>query len=159
MILGISTGVNGRRPPHTCNNPSMDQCANWSKRSLSDELQCKAKQDLISISRKTSNDILVFWMFLRDKGTAMPQRMFGYFLALTQSVWPFSVLSLAIFGFFLKLSSGNLVYHLTFDLVVHHHRTSLCYSSTLVQWRIKVVWGPWLKLTKEPFYIYIQNCR
>jgi len=100
-----------------------------SQRNLNDELQYKAKQDLISISKKFSNEILVIWMFLCDKGIAMPQRKFGYFLALTQSVWPFSVLSLALFGFLLKLSSGNLVYHLAVDLVVHHHRTLLCYSS------------------------------
>jgi len=30
-----------------------------SQRSISNELQCKAKQDLISISKKISNDILV----------------------------------------------------------------------------------------------------
>jgi len=43
-----------------------------SQRSLNDELQNKAKQDLISISKKISNDILVIWMFLCDKGIAMP---------------------------------------------------------------------------------------
>ena len=57
-----------------------------SQRNLNDELQYKAKQDLISISKKFSNEILVIWMFLCDKGIAMPQRKFGYFLALTQSV-------------------------------------------------------------------------
>jgi len=57
-----------------------------SQRSLNDELQYKAKQDLISISKKISDAVLVIWMFLCDKGIAMPQRKFGYFLALTQSV-------------------------------------------------------------------------
>jgi len=86
----------------------------------------------------------------------------------TKKVWLFSGLNAIGLTFFcslfstlwllLKFSSGNLVYHLVFDLVVHHHRTLLRYLSTLVQGRIKVVWGPWLKLTKGPF-LYIQNCR
>jgi len=33
--------------------------------------------------------------------------MFGFFLAFKQSVWPFSGLFSALYGFLLKLSSGN----------------------------------------------------
>jgi len=47
-------------------------------------------------------------MFLCDNGMAIPQIKFGFFLAFKQSVWPFSGLFLALFGFLLKFSSGNL---------------------------------------------------
>jgi len=46
-------------------------------------------------------------MFLCDNGMAIPQIKFGFFLAFKQSVWPFSGLFLALFGFLLKFSSGN----------------------------------------------------
>jgi len=42
-------------------------------------------------------------MFLCDKGMALPQIKFVFFLAFRQSVWPF----LALFGFLLKVSSSN----------------------------------------------------
>ena len=52
--------------------------------------------------------ILVFKdMFCCDKGIAMPRTKFGFFLGLKYSVWPFSGLVLALFGFFLRFSSGN----------------------------------------------------
>jgi len=38
---------------------------------------------------------------------AIPQIKFGFFLAFKQSVWPFPGLFLALFGFLLKLLSGN----------------------------------------------------
>ena len=46
-------------------------------------------------------------MFLCDKGITMPQTKFGLFLVLKYSVWPFSGLWSALFGFLLKFSSGN----------------------------------------------------
>jgi len=45
-------------------------------------------------------------MFLCDKGMAIPQIKFGFFLTFKQSVWPFSGLLLALFGFLLNFSSG-----------------------------------------------------
>jgi len=44
------------------------------------ELQHKAKQDLISISKKISKDILVIEFFCR-KVIALPQTKFDFFLA------------------------------------------------------------------------------
>jgi len=46
-------------------------------------------------------------MFFCDKGMAIPQIKFGFFLAFKQSVWPFSGLFLALFGFLSKFSFGN----------------------------------------------------
>jgi len=46
-------------------------------------------------------------MFFCDKGIAIPQKRFGFFLAFEQCVWPFFDLFLALFGFLLKFSSGN----------------------------------------------------
>ena len=40
--------------------------------SISNTLQYQAKQDLISISKKISNDVHVIWMFLCDKEIAIP---------------------------------------------------------------------------------------
>jgi len=43
-------------------------------------------------------------MFLCDKGMAIQQINFGFFLAFTQSIWHFSVFFLAFFGFLLNFS-------------------------------------------------------
>jgi len=51
-------------------------------------------------------DILNLDVFC-DKGMAIPQIRFGFFLAFEQYVWPFSDLFLALFGYLLKFSSGN----------------------------------------------------
>jgi len=78
-----------------------------SRRSISDELQYKTKQDFNQISRKIFKDIHVFQMFFCDKGTAIPQTRIVFFVAFKQPVWPFYGLHLALFGFLLKFSSGN----------------------------------------------------
>jgi len=49
-------------------------------RSIRSELQCKAKQDSISISKKLSCDILEIKMFFVRKGIAVPQAKFVFFL-------------------------------------------------------------------------------
>ena len=50
---------------------------------------------------------LLIHMFVCDKGRAMPQVKFGFFLAFNQFVWLFSGLFLVLFGFLLKFSSGK----------------------------------------------------
>ena len=69
--------------------------------------QYNAKQDLILILKNISYDVLVIHRFLCDKRMAIPQIKFDFFLAFNPSVWPFSDLFLALFGFLLKFSSGN----------------------------------------------------
>jgi len=46
------------------------------------QLQYQIKQDLIQISKKICNEILVIKMFLCDKGIAIPQTNFGLFSGL-----------------------------------------------------------------------------
>jgi len=52
-----------------------------SQRSISNELHYISKQALIVISKKISNDILVIYMFICEKGITIPQTKLGYFLA------------------------------------------------------------------------------
>jgi len=68
-------------------------------------LQCQNRLNLKF--EKNSYDILVIHMFVCDKGMTIPQITLGFFQVFNQSVWPFSGLILALFGFLLKFSSGN----------------------------------------------------
>jgi len=69
-------------------------------------LQYNAKQDLILISKNFFSYSCNLDAFC-GKGKAIPQIKFGFFLAFKQSVWPFSGLFLALFGFLLKFSTGD----------------------------------------------------
>jgi len=71
---------------------------------ISAPVQCQARFNLNF--EENFFDILNFDVFC-DKEMAIPQIKFGFFLAFKQSVWPFSGLFSALFGFLLKFSSGN----------------------------------------------------
>jgi len=64
-------------------------------------------------------------MFLCDKETTIPQIKFGFFLAFKQSVWTFSGLFLALFGFLLNFLSGNPATVLTMIKPSKHHRLAV----------------------------------
>ena len=118
MILVVSTGVIGRRLSYWSRKLELDHYATvallHSKCAISQNmksqgrsvLQYNAKQDLISISKKNFFDMLVIQILFSDKRMAIPWIEF-FFMDIKQSVWPFSGLFLALFGFLLKLSSGN----------------------------------------------------
>jgi len=72
------------------------------KRQRKSVLQYMVKQDFILISKKMFFDILNLDIFC-DKGMAIPQIKFGFFLAFKQSVWPVSGLFLAFFWLFIEL--------------------------------------------------------
>ena len=76
-----------------------------SQRNIRNELQRKVKEGVISISKKTSVIFLYFRCVFRDKGIAISQTKFRFFLACKQKRFG---LFLAVFGFLLKFLSGNL---------------------------------------------------
>jgi len=118
MILVVNTGVSGRWLSYGCRKLPTDQYANCctivrrvcnftnheKSRKISASVQCQARFNL-NFEEKNF-DMLVICVFC-DKGMAIPHIKLGVFLAFKQSVWPFSGLFLALFGFLLKFSSRN----------------------------------------------------